>query len=79
MGEVLPAIGLNSMAAKPGTMDRSRMNSGAAIPAAESSDELMTAFSRGSTDAFTELFTRYNSRYLASIAGELRIARRPKS
>ncbi len=59
MGEVLPAIGLNSMAAKPGTMDRSRMSSGAAIPAAESSDELMTAFSRGSTDAFTELFTRY--------------------
>jgi RNA polymerase sigma-70 factor (ECF subfamily) len=36
------------------------MISDAAMPAAESSDEqLMTAFSRGETDAFGELFARY--------------------
>jgi RNA polymerase sigma-70 factor (ECF subfamily) len=36
------------------------MISDAAMPAAESSDEqLMTAFSRGETDAFSELFARY--------------------
>ena len=35
-------------------------NFGAAQPVAESSDEeLMTAFARGSKDAFTELFARY--------------------
>jgi len=64
MDNVLPAVGLNSMARKPGRMDRARMNSGtnfgAAIPEAESSDEqLMSAFSRGSSDAFNELFKRY--------------------
>jgi RNA polymerase sigma-70 factor (ECF subfamily) len=36
------------------------MNSGATRPAEDSSDEqLMAAFARGSSDAFTELFTRY--------------------
>lgn len=60
MDEALPAMGLNLMAAKRGRMDRSRTSSDAAIPVAESSDEqLMTAFSRGSTDAFAELFARY--------------------
>ena len=64
MDDVLPDAGLNSMARKPGTMDRARINSGtnfgAAIPVAESSDEqLMSAFSRGSTGAFSELFMRY--------------------
>lgn len=64
MGDVLPAVTLNSMAGKPGRMDRTRMNSGtnsgAAIPETESSDEqLMSAFSRGSNDAFSELFLRY--------------------
>jgi RNA polymerase sigma-70 factor (ECF subfamily) len=60
MHNLLPAIGLNLMAAKRITMDRSGTNSGAAMPDAESSDEqLMTAFSRGETDAFGELFARY--------------------
>src|SRR5271166_463331 len=60
MDNVLPAVGLNSMARKPGRMDHSRTKFGAAIPGAESSDEqLMIAFSRGSNDAFTELFARY--------------------
>ena len=41
-------------------MDQSRTEFGAVKPTAESSDEqLMTAFSRGSNDAFTELFARY--------------------
>jgi RNA polymerase sigma-70 factor (ECF subfamily) len=41
-------------------MDPSRTNSGATKPAGESSDEqLMRAFSRGSTDAFSDLFARY--------------------
>jgi len=60
MDDVLPAVGLNSMARKPGTMDRTRTNSDDTRPAGESSDEqLMTAFSRGSNDAFSELFVRY--------------------
>jgi RNA polymerase sigma-70 factor (ECF subfamily) len=64
MDDVLPAVDLRPMARKPGTMDRSRMSSGtkfgAAIPVTESSDEhLMSAFSRGSNDAFAELFARY--------------------
>ena len=60
MHNVLPVMGLNSMTAKPIAMERSRMISDAAMPAAESSDEqLMTAFSRGETDAFSELFARY--------------------
>ena len=64
MDDVLPATGLNSMARKPGGMDRTRMsfgtNFGAAQPAAASSDEqLMIAFARGSSDAFTELFARH--------------------
>jgi RNA polymerase sigma-70 factor (ECF subfamily) len=41
-------------------MDQSRTEFGAAKPEAENSDaQLMTAFSRGSNDAFTELFARY--------------------
>jgi RNA polymerase sigma-70 factor, ECF subfamily len=64
MEHVLPAAALNSMATRPNRMDRARMNFGTnfdtAIPLAESSDEqLMVAFSRGTNDAFTELFARY--------------------
>jgi RNA polymerase sigma-70 factor (ECF subfamily) len=60
MDNVLPAVSLNSRAARPNSMDQSRTEFDAAKPAAESSDEqLMIAFSRGSNDAFTELFTRY--------------------
>ena len=62
MDNVMPAVGLNSMARKPGRMDRTKMNFGTnvdAISGAGSSDEqLMTAFARGSSDAFTELFAR---------------------
>lgn len=48
------------MAAKPDKMDRSRIDFGDVGYAEESSDEqLMRAFSRGSTDAFGELFARY--------------------
>jgi RNA polymerase sigma-70 factor, ECF subfamily len=64
MEHVLRAAGLDSMATRPNRMGRARMNSGTnfdtAIPLAESSDEqLMIAFSRGTNDAFTELFARY--------------------
>src|SRR5208282_5339610 len=60
MDNVLPAARLSSMARKPDTMDRMRTNFGAAVPLAESSDEqLMSAFARGSSDGFTELFARY--------------------
>jgi RNA polymerase sigma factor (sigma-70 family) len=64
MDDVLPAAGLDSMAIRPNRVDRARMNSGtnfgAATAGSESSDEqLMTAFSRGTSDAFTELFARY--------------------
>jgi RNA polymerase sigma-70 factor (ECF subfamily) len=64
MEHVLPAAGLDSMASRPNRMDRAKMNSGTNFGAvtadAESSDEqLMTAFSRGSNDAFSALFMRY--------------------
>jgi len=60
MDNAMPAAGLNSRARMPGAMNRSRMNSGAARPVAENSDEqLMRAFSRGASDAFSELFVRY--------------------
>jgi len=64
MDDVLPATALNLLAGKPDRMDGPRMNSGTNFDAltagAESSDEqLMIAFSRGSSDAFTELFARY--------------------
>ena len=60
MDDVLPAAGLDSMARKSGTMDRAKTNFGATIAGAESSDEqVMSAFSRGSADAFSELFMRY--------------------
>lgn len=60
MDNVLPAIALDSMAARPARMDRLRMNSDAVKPAEDSSEEqLMSAFSRGSNDAFSELFARY--------------------
>ncbi len=63
MEHVLPAAGLDSIAPRPNRMDRGIMNSGTnfcTATAAETSDEqLMIAFSRGSTDAFGALFMRY--------------------
>jgi RNA polymerase sigma-70 factor, ECF subfamily len=60
MDNVLPAAGLNSMATSRTSMDRSKTNFGATTAGAKSSDEqLIIAFSRGSTDAFSELFARY--------------------
>jgi RNA polymerase sigma-70 factor, ECF subfamily len=64
MDNVLPAASLNSRSRKPDTMDRMRKNFGtnfdAAVPLPESNDgQLMSAFARGSSDAFTELFVRY--------------------
>jgi RNA polymerase sigma-70 factor (ECF subfamily) len=60
MDDVLPAVGLNSRSTRPSSMDHSKTNSGFTTAGAENSDEqLMIAFSRGSTDAFSELFTRY--------------------
>ncbi len=64
MDNAMPAAGLDSRARMPGAMERTRLNLGTnfgdATPGAESSDEeLMTAFARGSSDAFAELFGRY--------------------
>ncbi len=64
MDNAMPAAGLDSRARMPGAMERTRLNLGTnfgdVIPGAQSSDEeLMTAFARGSSDAFTELFARY--------------------
>src|SRR5580698_9711732 len=64
MEHLLPAAGLNSMAIRQNRIDRARMNSGtnsdaAPAGAGSSDEELMTAFSRGTSDAFTELFARY--------------------
>lgn len=60
MDEVLPAVGLNSRSIRPRSMDRSKTDSSFTTAGAESSDEqLMIAFSCGSTDAFSQLFMRY--------------------
>jgi len=60
MDAVLPPFGLNSMAEKLHRMDETTANSAVCAHAIEQSDEqLMTAFSRGSDDAFGELFSRY--------------------
>ena len=64
MDNAMPTVSLDSRARKPGAMQPTRLNFGTSfgdvISGAESSDEeLMTAFARGSSDAFTELFTRY--------------------
>lgn len=64
MDNAMPTVSLDSRARKPGAMQPTRLNFGTSfgdvISGAESSDEeLMTAFARGSSDAFTALFTRY--------------------
>jgi RNA polymerase sigma-70 factor (ECF subfamily) len=64
MHEALPALVLNSealprtgMNEKPTTQVSGAEN--APDPSATSDEQLMLAFSKGSSDAFTELFTRY--------------------
>ncbi len=60
MVDVLPIPGLDSMANKPSPMSSPTSNDAAQMRADQSSDEqLMTAFSRGSGEAFTELFAQY--------------------
>jgi len=59
MDDVLPATALNLRAGKPDRMDGARMNSGTNFDAESSDEQLMIAFSRGTNDAFTELFARY--------------------
>ncbi len=64
MDNAMRAVSLDSRARKPGAMQPTRLNLrtnfGDVISGAESSEkELMTAFACGSSDAFTELFTRY--------------------
>jgi RNA polymerase sigma-70 factor, ECF subfamily len=60
MQDALPAFVLDSDATKRSAMNGTPRNPDAEQPATAGSDEqLMVAFSRGSTDAFTELFSRY--------------------
>ena len=60
MQDALPALVLDSEATKQSVMNGTPGNPDAEKPAAAESDEqLMVAFSRGSTDAFSELFSRY--------------------
>jgi RNA polymerase sigma-70 factor (ECF subfamily) len=60
MQDALPAFVLDSDAKKRSTMNGTPRNPAADPPATAGSDEqLMVAFSRGSTDAFSELFSRY--------------------
>ena len=60
MQDALPAFVLDSDATKRSAMNGTPRNPDAEQPATAGSDEqLMVAFSRGSTDAFSELFSRY--------------------
>jgi len=60
MQDALPAFVLDSEATKGSTMNGRPRNPDAGTPATAGYDEqLMVAFSRGSTDAFSELFSRY--------------------
>jgi len=60
MQDALPAFVLDSEATKRSAMNGTHRNPDAETPATPGSDEqLMVAFSRGSTDAFSELFSRY--------------------
>jgi len=60
MQEALPAFVLHLEATNRTAMNDTPGNRGAEKPGAEGSDEqLMVAFSRGSADAFSELFKRY--------------------
>ncbi|HYL82671.1 MAG TPA: sigma-70 family RNA polymerase sigma factor [Candidatus Angelobacter sp.] len=65
MHEALPALVLNSeagfhrtMSETPASQPSSRSESAAAVPAT-SDEQVMLAFSKGSAEAFTELFSRY--------------------
>jgi RNA polymerase sigma-70 factor (ECF subfamily) len=60
MQDVLPLFVLDSDATKRSAMNRTPRNPNAELPAPAGSDEqLMVAFSRGSADAFSELFSRH--------------------
>jgi RNA polymerase sigma-70 factor (ECF subfamily) len=60
MKDALPASVLDSETTKRSVMNGTPRNPGAEKPATAGSDEqLMVAFSRGSTEAFGELFSRY--------------------
>jgi RNA polymerase sigma-70 factor, ECF subfamily len=60
MQSTLPAFVLDSEAAKRSPMNGTPPSPDAGMPATVGCDEqLMVAFSRGSTDAFNELFSRY--------------------
>jgi RNA polymerase sigma-70 factor (ECF subfamily) len=60
MQDALPAFVLDSDATKRSAMNGTPRNPDAEQPATAGSDEqLMVAFSRGSTEAFSELFSRY--------------------
>jgi RNA polymerase sigma-70 factor (ECF subfamily) len=60
MQDALPAFVLDSDAKKRSSMNGTPRNPDADQPATGGSDEqLMVAFSRGSADAFSELFSRY--------------------
>jgi RNA polymerase sigma-70 factor, ECF subfamily len=60
MQDALPAFVLDSEATKRSAMNGTPSNPDAEQPAIAGSDEqLMVAFSRGSVDAFSELFSRY--------------------
>jgi RNA polymerase sigma-70 factor (ECF subfamily) len=67
MEQALPALVLNSEAPTRTVMDETPTNSASAAghagTASSTSDErLMLAFSKGSTEAFTELFSRYKQK-----------------
>ena len=64
MHEALPALVLNSEALPRTGMNETPTNRaqaavGAAVASANSDEQLMLAFSKGSAEAFTELFSRY--------------------
>jgi RNA polymerase sigma-70 factor, ECF subfamily len=66
MQEALPALVLNSEALPRTVMNETPKNeasapgnAGAASASAESDEQLMLAFSKGSSEAFSELFSRY--------------------
>jgi RNA polymerase sigma-70 factor, ECF subfamily len=60
MQDAVPVFVLDSDATKRSAMNGTPRNPDAEQPASAGSDEqLMVAFSRGSTDAFSELFSRY--------------------
>ena len=60
MQDALPVFVLDSDATKRSAMNRTPRNPNADQPATAGSDEqLMVAFSRGSVDAFSELFSRH--------------------